>query len=120
MAAGPRGRRRPWRRRSLAEIEQLLIRADRMFGDGLLLDEVCSHLGISRSTFYRWQRRCGLQERKRALTAADLAAIERLLALVGKVGHGGEPHDVTDWRGRGQWPGGVRKHGCPRERARTV
>ena len=43
------------------EIAEILCRADRMIGERHSINHVCQSLGISRSSFYRWQRRFGLR-----------------------------------------------------------
>lgn len=44
-----------------ADVAEILRQADRMIGERLPVNEICRRLGISRSSFYRWQHRFGLR-----------------------------------------------------------
>ena len=47
------------------EVAEILRSVDRMFGQRIPITEICRLQGISRSTFYRWQRQHGLCSTRR-------------------------------------------------------
>lgn len=54
------------------EVAEILRSADRMLGRKHTISEDCQSLGISRSSFYRWQYRYGLREPTRSPSVQEL------------------------------------------------